>query len=184
MSEVFFISDLHFGHKRIIDFEPEFRTGDTPEENMEYIVREWNKKINKRDVVYVLGDVAFSWKGLEAMHALKGQLRLIKGNHDQFKIEEYQKIFTTIDGMTKYKNYWLTHCPIHPAEMYRAHGNIHGHVHSNTVRDPITEEFDKRYINVSCEAVNEVPISFDEIHSGKYWDITRIKTSTKIATHD
>ena len=77
------------------------------------------------------------------------------GNHDQFKLEEYQKYFYKIIWFTKYKGFWLSHCPIHPNEL-RDKPNIHGHVHQKTIKD-------RRYINVCVEALNGTPIEFSKI---------------------
>ncbi len=175
MSKVYFISDLHFGHKRIIEFSGEYRTGDTWEENAEVLVDNWNSVVTKRDTVFVLGDVAFSRVGFEYVRRLKGNLRLIMGNHDQFKSAKYLEVFNSIHGIMKYRGYWLTHCPIHPRELSHSNKmekNIHGHVHANSI---MTDKhwYDKNYINVCCEAINETPISFADIDSGEYWNIKK-----------
>jgi len=43
-----------------------------------------------------------------------------------------------------------------PQSVGRWKGNIHGHLHSNTIPDA-------RYVNVSAEQVNYTPIDFEEI---------------------
>lgn len=169
MSQVFFISDLHFGHKRITDFSPKLRTGDDWLENMHILIANWNSVVKKRDVVWVLGDVAFSQDGYDALGELAGRKKMVRGNHDEyFTTEEWLKHFESVDGFVKYKQYWLSHAPMHPAEL-RGRGNIHGHVHSNHIRNAYGE-LDGRYINVSAEAVRETPISFQHILSGWYWE--------------
>lgn len=57
------------------------------------------------------------------------------------------------------KKFWLSHCPLHPEEL-RGRLNIHGHVHTNSVRD-------QRYINVSFE-MSKTPIPLEDIVSGKF----------------
>ncbi len=175
MSKVFFISDLHFGHKKITSFEEgRWRTGASWRENMNHLIERWNSVVkDKRDLVWVLGDTAFSPEGFAALGELNGRKKLVRGNHDNyFTTEEWLEHFETVESLVRYKKYWLSHAPIHPDEL-RGKGNIHGHVHHNSVRDG-EGEWDERYINVSCEAVNETPISFQDIVSGVYWKQKRI----------
>lgn len=164
MSNVYFISDLHFGHRKIIQFAGDYREGDDYLENMHCIIGKWNKRIKKRDTVYVLGDVAFSPEGLYAMQELKGIKYLVRGNHDQMGLDEYLQVFNDIYGIRSYKGYWLSHAPIHPVEL-RGRKNIHGHVHQNTVLDQ-HGEIDTNYINVCVETNGGVPVSMHEIKEG------------------
>ena len=155
MSKVFFIADLHLGHTNILKFAQGSRYGSNINEHDYWLVEQWNSVVNTRDVVYVLGDVAFDIKKLEFMDKMKGSKILLPGNHDNFKLEEYQKYFYKIIGFSKYKDYWLSHCPIHTDEL-RGRFNIHGHVHQRSIKD-------RRYINVGVEILNGVPIEFNKI---------------------
>lgn len=58
MAEVYFCSDLHFGHNNIGKFRNHYV--DNEETNRSRIMREWQARVTKRDVVYVLGDAAFT----------------------------------------------------------------------------------------------------------------------------
>lgn len=165
MSNVFFISDLHFGHKKIIEFGnrngEKWRSGDDYLENMHNIIQNWNAVITKRDVVWVLGDVAFTDEGFNALFELNGRKRLVMGNHDPAKFP-WHKVFERVQGLTTYKGFWVSHCPIHPQEMRNRKGNIHGHLHMNEVLKG-TGEVDKRYYNVCCEHTSETPLPFETI---------------------
>lgn len=154
-AKIYFIADLHLGHRNILSFSSGFRGGMTIDEHDEWIVQQWNSVVRSRDVVYVLGDVAFSREGLEKCAKLFGNKHLIMGNHDKYHIDEYGRFFRIRPGVFKHKGFWVSHAPIHPAEL-RGIKNIHGHVHSKTIDD-------SRYINVSVEAVNGVPLCLDEI---------------------
>ena len=172
MSNVLFISDIHFGHKNIVKFGKStgtvFRTGDCCIENMQHIIKNWNKKVTKRDQVFVLGDVAFSKEGFDALHELNGTKVLIRGNHDNlFSTDEYLKVFKSVEGIVRYKEFWLTHAPVHPMEL-RGKKNIHGHVHHCSIKAAFSDEYDTNYINVCCEALGETPISLEEIRNGTY----------------
>ncbi len=147
----FFISDLHFGHKNILNFAPNFRKGPTYQDHDEWLIQNWNSVVSKRDLVWVLGDVAMDLACLSYMDRLKGSKRLVLGNHDYPNMAQYNPYFTEIWGMARYKEFWLTHCPIHPAEFRKKKYNIHGHVHQNSINDP-------RYINVCVEAVFGTPV--------------------------
>lgn len=172
MSNVFVVSDLHFGHRNIMKFAGQYRHGETPLENMDYTIRLWNKRVGKKDKVFVLGDTAFTTEGFEALKELNGRKVLIRGNHDNyFSTEQWLEVFEEVEGIVKYKNngntYWLTHAPIHPCEL-RGRLNIHGHVHQNGVmRSPIDTRADERYINVSMENVGGAPIEISRINAGE-----------------
>ena len=59
MSEVFFISDTHFGYKRIVEFSETkpFRPFHSIDEHDEELVRRWNTTVRKKDTVWHLGDL-------------------------------------------------------------------------------------------------------------------------------
>lgn len=168
MSRVFFISDLHLGCKNILNFSGHLRDGDTSLEHDHILVTRWNTTVSKRDKVYVLGDVCFDHDRLPLLEELKGTKVLIRGNHDDnLHASTWLKYFSDVQGITKYgKEFWLSHAPIHPAEL-RGKRNIHGHVHSNSIRDAYGE-LDNRYINVCVETNLGYPISLDQIRSGWY----------------
>ncbi len=158
MGDVKFISDLHLGHKNILRFSGPLRGGTTSEEHDEWIVEQWNSVVNNRDLVWVLGDVAFPGEGnLDILARLKGRKKLVRGNHDTLPTAEYLKYFEDIYGIYKKYGYWITHAPVHPLEL-RGKKNIHGHVHQHSIND-------NRYINVCVEENYGIPISLQEIRS-------------------
>jgi calcineurin-like phosphoesterase family protein len=169
MSNVFFISDLHFGHKNILKFSRQYREGNSIEEHDAWLMSNWNKVVNRKDVVYVLGDVAFDPISLKKVAELNGIKKLIRGNHDLLDANVYLKYFTNIYGLLKYKHFWLNHAPIRPNNL-RGRIQIHGHVHEKTINDP-------RYINVCVEAINGTPISLEEIREiekSRLWIISQL----------
>jgi hypothetical protein len=54
-------SDLHFGHANIKKFCPitRARFSDDTDHMNEVMIKEWNDIVEEKDVVYILGDVAF-----------------------------------------------------------------------------------------------------------------------------
>jgi calcineurin-like phosphoesterase family protein len=94
-------------------------------------------------------------EGIATINSLHGSKTLIRGNHDNLDTTAYLKCFDQVEGMVKYKFFWLTHSPMHPVEL-RGKVNIHGHVHFATINDI-------RYENVCCENISYTPISYDEL---------------------
>ena len=78
MSKVFFISDLHFGHKYVIAFDRRpFRDVQEMETEM---IRRWNAKVSPEDHVFVVGDMFGSVTSAHAgeiVHTLHGKIHLI-----------------------------------------------------------------------------------------------------------
>ena len=153
---VWFCSDLHFGHKNIQKFR---KFVSSEEHNRLSIVNDWNKLVHKKDVVYVLGDAAFTMETVDTFASLPGRKVLIRGNHDLLDTQVYLKYFDGVYGLLKYKEFWLSHAPIHPNEL-RCRVNLHGHVHYESIPS-------KWYFNCCVENVKEVTgmslISLDQI---------------------
>lgn len=143
MANVWFTSDLHFGHKNINKFRLEIVS---EEDNRARICWDWEDLVTKRDDVYVLGDAAFTTETVEEFAELPGSRKfLVRGNHDELDTNVYLKYFNAVYGLKKYKEFWLSHCPIHPNEL-RGKINLHGHVHYADVQD-------NRYFNMCVESL-------------------------------
>lgn len=145
MSCVWVCSDWHLGHYNISKkFRKDF---ESDEHHDEYFVHEYYKAgVKKRDIVFMLGDMVIEETGFNQISQLHGDKRIILGNHDLergCKLEQFQEHFTQIHGVLKYKEFWMTHTPMHPNELY-GKINIHGHVHNKTIPDD-------RYFNVCPE---------------------------------
>lgn len=181
--KIFFTSDLHFGHENVIRFDN--RPFDTVEEMDEEMIKHWNAKVGKSDIVYVLGD--FIWKAatneaVSIIRRLNGQIILIKGNHDRFLhnaaakkalagIKDYDDICVTLeDGTTRrciLSHYFI---PFYNGHRYQA---IHLHGHSHLTEEAaeeirITAElnekgYDLKIYNVGCMYWNYTPVTLDEI---------------------
>nr|DAG09648.1 MAG TPA: hypothetical protein [Caudoviricetes sp.] len=85
--KIWFTSDLHFGHKNLLRLG-KGRPFETIEEHDQALIDNWNKRVAKGDVVYVLGDV--SLRGdidflRERLSKLNEAKHLIIGNHDRAK---------------------------------------------------------------------------------------------------
>jgi calcineurin-like phosphoesterase family protein len=168
MSEVFFISDTHFGHRGILSFPSTkpFRPFDTIEEHDAELIKRWNSVVGEKDIVWHLGDFCFGKRNLQLAAYLNGKKRLVMGNHDMYGAYDYLQYFERIMGCVEYKGMILTHIPVHESNMTRFYMNVHGHVHTNTLRKP-DGSVDPRYFNASCENINLTPVPLDEIHN--FW---------------
>lgn len=157
-----YIADLHLGHKAIHKFAGEHRGGvSSLEEHDQWIIDRWNSVVRKNDVTWVLGDAAFSNKGLEKIKKLNGVKHLLLGNHDDFSIDKYKKYFNKVTGFHKKASIWFSHPPIHE-ESLRNLVNVHGHTHHRKVYHP-------GYFCVSVEPLGGIPISLDEIIDRAGW---------------
>jgi calcineurin-like phosphoesterase family protein len=156
MSQVRFISDPHFGHHNMA-----VKRGFSSSSEMdEFIIKMWNSEVLKKDTVWILGDITMEKGDYSILNRLNGIKRVVLGNHDKanhaFRMQPY---VNSIAGAVKYKNYWLTHMPIHPSEL-KGFRNIHGHIHQNIIDD-------SRYINVCCDYIGYIPIPFSVIEHTK-----------------
>ena len=83
LMKVYFIADLHFGHRKIIGFDN--RPWDSLQSMEAEMIRRWNERVTDRDHVFIVGDFcAFSSMSHAAaiLRRLKGHKHLIRGNHD------------------------------------------------------------------------------------------------------
>jgi len=161
MSRVYVISDLHLGHKKILEFEGMNREGSTVEEHDAILADKWASVINKRDLVYVLGDVAWTTQDLMPMRGWPGRKILVRGNHDKMHVAVYLTVFEDVLGVLKRDHVWLSHCPIAWQEL-RGCKSVHGHTHSTLMRDHYHQP-DERYINVCVEQTGGYPVDFHEV---------------------
>lgn len=165
MADTFFISDTHFGHAGVCKFlrddGTKLRPWDDPNEMDQALIENWNKVVRPNDKVYHLGDVVINRKSLRTLMLLNGDMVLIKGNHDIFRLNEYTEYFRDVRGYHVLNGMILSHIPIHEESIARFGVNVHGHLHYNRVKK--NGEIDPRYFNVSVEQINYTPISIDEL---------------------
>ena len=151
MQNVYVISDTHFGHKRILEFEAAHRPFQIIEEHDRELVDRWNAVVRKDDTVWHLGDVYFGRNGHHILAYLNGTKKLVMGNHDHYPMERYQTYFTKIAGAAEWGGALLTHIPVHDSQKRRYVKNVHGHTHSRKLDDPW-------YVPVSVEHTGLAPV--------------------------
>jgi calcineurin-like phosphoesterase family protein len=181
MADIWFIADLHLGHKRLVDgFDADQEAGRrgprgqfaTVDHHDEMIINLWNQVVKPVDKVYVLGDVALSKSGLDKVSQLQGHKRIILGNHDQDKPKRYAELFEKVCGAKVLDGMVLTHVPVHQSALTRKsmQVNLHGHMHEEVVKSHYASAYigngiepDPRYQCVSCEQVNFQPKHYDQV---------------------
>jgi calcineurin-like phosphoesterase family protein len=172
MTDVWFTSDTHLGHKNILEYEKEARPFETVEEMNEALISNWNDTVRPKDIIWHLGDFAFGRSNVELAGRLNGRKRLIMGNHDVYNNSVYMAYFEKLFGVTYWKRCVLSHIPVHVGNLgSRALLNVHGHLHSNVVKTDVIYcvpgkifgeiEFikDINYFNVSVEQHNLRPVN-------------------------
>jgi len=82
---IFFTSDTHFNHANIIKYcDRPFKSVEEMNKTMMY---NWNSRVGKKDIVFILGDFLFrGGKGawVYMLNNLNGIKYLIQGNHDRY----------------------------------------------------------------------------------------------------
>lgn len=162
----FVSSDLHLGHSKSLEFlmpnGERLRPFSSIEEMHEAIIERWNKLINAKDRVYILGDVVIKRSALKLLESLNGRKVLIKGNHDIYKLSDYLPYFEDIRGAFYRQGLIFTHIPVHPDNLQgRYFGNVHGHLHCHKVM--VNGEEDKRFFNACLEPNNFSPVPLEHI---------------------
>lgn len=123
------------------------------DEHDEKIVERWNKTVKPKDLVYILGDIALNYKDInrvnELMSRLNGIKILVKGNHDDYTLQNgkfNKKIFAEIVDYKeiKYKGKYISmfHYPIARFNKQDKIGlHLYGHIHSATLKNPIPHAY-------------------------------------------
>lgn len=138
---IYITSDLHFSHINILKYHSESRPFSSIQEMNETIVKNWNNKVSKEDITYILGDVFMGGSlalenNLKYLNALNGSKCLIIGNHDDKFLEhsEFIKCFDIVSysEMLYYKDkiFTMTHKPPLNKIDDTIYYHLHGHTHS------------------------------------------------------
>ena len=167
MANIWFTSDLHFGHDR--DFVWKARGFENVEEMNKAIVERFNSKVQPEDTVYILGDLMLGENevGENYLSQLNGKKTIILGNHDTSKrIKIYEKYAEEIAyaKVIKYKKrqIYMSHYPTLTGNLDDTPGhcvlNFHGHTHQ-------TENFTGDYIfmyHVGVDSHDCYPVLIDD----------------------
>lgn len=167
MSRTFFISDTHFGHTNVIQYDN--RPFKSALEMNEMMIRNWNSVVNPEDTVFHLGDFAFMQENeiINIINRLNGQKNLVFGNHDQTikKSSKIKSMFGFCKDYYEVKQGNVTvvlfHYPI--GEWNKGHRgsyHLHGHCHGN-----YTYPREGRIMDVGVNCISYTPISLEKVIS-------------------
>lgn len=153
---IFFTADLHFNHKRIIEFTK--RPWSNIEEMNKAIVDIWNSQVSDEDTVYILGDFCFAPREdfLPLWNSLNGHKVLIKGNHD-YKIPDGVEYYNFLEKKIEGRLVTMSHYPLLQWKDSE-YGSIHLHGHLHGKREQLEER------------VMDVGFDVDERHKLFTWD--------------
>jgi calcineurin-like phosphoesterase family protein len=177
---IYFTSDTHFCHNQKFIYEP--RGFFSIEKHDKAIIENWNKIVNKNDIVYHLGDVMLNdnEKGLKYLKSLNGEIHIICGNHDSTVRREFYNTLPNVVEVCDAKTikigkqyYFLCHYPAITANYddkpYHNHLiNLFGHVHCKEKFyipwDPLYTDPNPFMYNVVLDAHNCYPVSIEQIN--------------------
>jgi len=193
--KTFVTSDHHFYHSNMITWknmqrrypfnsQPGIEKG-TPEFSREILmvdtlrmnetlISNWNSVVGKNDLVYHLGDIAFASanKIREIVERLNGNIHLIIGNHEKWKVlKNIKDLFVGVDNYKEIKYSYdskvyhicMMHYPIQ--QWNRMHYNsmmLCGHSHG-TVEHDVRNGHIKYDVGVDTDFANFYPILLDNI---------------------
>jgi calcineurin-like phosphoesterase family protein len=170
---IYFTSDLHFGHDKILEYCPR-PYENTGEMNVGLIER-INSVVSDCDTLYILGDIAIGnmskMQAQELISQIHGKKILIRGNHEKSYDESLFEEVCDYKEIT-YKNilFVLFHYPIEEWKN-RECGSIHlhGHIHSSIRYNEKQKKNNILRYDVGIDANNCYPVSIEDII--RYFDL-------------
>lgn len=162
---LWFMADTHFGHAACLKHDGHLLPSEitTVDERDEYIMYNWNLRVQEHDEVWHLGDFSFrNDRPIEwYTDRLNGRINLILGNHDQeakkrphlFKsVQDYHYLRYAKERMV------LCHYPMMSwRNSHQGSWHLHGHVHGCLPDDG------SRRMDVGVMVNSYYPISFEEV---------------------
>ena len=160
MSRTWFTSDLHLGHRNVIDHCS--RPFADVREMDEALLDGWNSRVQPGDDVWVVGDFALGSAETVAhyLRRLRGRKHLVHGNHDRGAartIKCWASSQPLADIVVEGRRIILLHYALRvwPAHL---HGSLHlyGHSHGHL-------QGDRQSLDVGVDCWDFRPASLDEI---------------------
>lgn len=183
----FITSDTHFRHKNILKYSN--RPFENINEMDEYMISAWNDKVSSNDIVFHLGDFAFSGSNniVNLLSKLSGTIYFIYGNHDRVMrsstvleyIKKTGKIRFAADTFEfKYKGDYIFMSHYAHRVWNRSHrGSIHFYGHSHGSIASLGRSIDVGVDSKDLKS-NYAPFLFDDVV-----EFTKCKPIHKIDHH-
>ncbi len=158
---IWFTADTHFGHAKLI--KNTHRPFKDVEEMDRALIENWNRVVADGDTVYHLGDFCWIakvpvWEQYRAQ--LKGNITLIKGNHD-LRRNKISYLFREVEYIKQvcWNKHKIILCHYAMRIWDRSHyGTYQLYGHSHGTLNPIGKQMD---VGVDCK--NYTPISIEEV---------------------
>ena len=178
---LFFSSDLHFGHKNILRYtKRHLRYGETLETLVpsnitrwkevidlmnEDIITQWNSVVKADSTVILLGDNGFlgSKKLNYLMNRLNGTIHLVLGNHDEHIPDRFASVSYYLELIADGQQIVCSHYPMYRwNQISKGSWHLYGHEHGNLIGDPVLESMKSMDVGVDCHS-EFCPFSMSEV---------------------
>ena len=173
----YYTSDLHFDYQGVLDGRPgqSGRPFASLEQMNETIIDRFNEKLNKDDILIILGDVScYKINPAKYLKRIRGRKILIVGNHDREPLshKSFRECFVDIreteiikDGDEKI---FLCHYPMAEWDgMFKGIWHFYGHVHNSTIGAGALMRYYPKAVNVSVDANDYYPMTANELMEKK-----------------
>lgn len=163
---VYFTSDLHLGHRGIIEMQN--RPFENVEEMNRTLLHNYNAVVQKNDTVYLLGDICHHMlveQANEFIGKMNGKKILIRGNHDKIYEESLFDEIIDFKTMSLYGIYFaLMHYPMLSWPKKNSGCiQLHGHIHSHEEYNLQNRKDGIRRYDVGVDANHYCPVSVKQI---------------------
>lgn len=166
---LFFTSDLHFGHKNILRYTKcHLRYGETLEtlvpENSKHwrnvtdrmnedIIAQWNSVVSAESTVILMGDNGFISKTRlsELLSRLNGTIHFVVGNHDEHIPDRFASVSYYLELIADGQQIVCSHYPFYRwNQISRGSWHLYGHEHGNLRNDSVLEDLRSMDIGIHC----------------------------------
>ena len=166
ISVIYFTSDLHFGHRGIIDMKKRpFRNVD---EMNHCLLANFNAVVHRNDTVYILGDLCHHMT-VDAANAIisrmNGRKYLLKGNHDKnYNPDLFCEIRDLMTLSYNGQEFTLMHYPMLSwPKIHQGGIHLHGHIHESAEYNLKNRAEGIRRYDVGVDANFFCPVSVKSI---------------------
>ncbi len=188
INKLYFISDLHFNHANIINFDG--RPFESVEEMNATLLENIYNTMPEDGILVHLGDFTCIIKDLKKfVKPIKRKIIHIRGNHDNIDLTDFDNVIMSVDNLTiKFNDdelgdikLFLSHYPHLSWDgcfyNYNEDGtqrissfHLYGHTHKNFIKDEdnlLIQEYLKRTLTLNvgamCDEINYKPISYTQL---------------------
>lgn len=169
MKKIFFTSDHHFYHSKILEYSK--RDFDSIEQMNNEMIYRWNNVVDNDSTVYHLGDISLGDKKQtkDVLERLNGKIHLIWGNHDRSSMKNKWR-FESIKGLNiikipdndtpkGFQQIVLCHTSFQVwIGMHRGSWNLYGHSHGS-----LKERKGFKSCDVGVDSWDYYPPSYEQL---------------------